>query len=103
VVADALLKELRDPRLGFSTVTGAKITNDLAHATVFVTVMGDDEARATALEALNRAARFLRGRLGKVLGTRVVPELHFELDLSQEHARRIDEILSGLHRKESAD
>ena len=102
VVADALLTQLRDPRLGSSAVTGARVTRDLSHATIYIAARGDEEARASALEAFRGAGGFLRARLGKALSTRVVPELRFELDRSEEQGRKIDAILADLHREEPA-
>jgi ribosome-binding factor A len=96
VIADLLLTELRDPRIGFVTVTGVQVSNDLAVATVRVSIMGSDEERARALEGLESAAGYLRGRVGRALTTRVVPELRFELDHGLEHAARINRILGDL-------
>jgi ribosome-binding factor A len=100
VVTDALMREVRDPRVGFVTVTGVQVTNDLSHATVSVSVPGDDAARDRALEGLRSAAGFLRSRAAKTLTTRTVPELHFELDRGLAHAARIDELLNEIRREE---
>ena len=100
VVADLLLTELRDPRIGFVTVTGVQVTNELSVATVRVSVMGSEAEQALALVGLERAAGFLRTRLGRVLTTRGVPELRFELDRGQEHAARINKILNQLKPEE---
>ena len=102
VVADALVTEVRDPRIGFVTVTSVQITPDLAHARVRVSVMGEPADKERALEGLLSAAGFLRGKLTKVLRTRVVPELHFELDRGLEHAARIEALLADL-KDEAAD
>jgi ribosome-binding factor A len=103
VVADALLTELRDPRIGFVTVTAARVSNDLSHATVLVSVMGEAADKEKALEGLRSAAGFLRSRLGKVLASRVIPELSFELDRGLEHAQRINHILAELRAGERKD
>ena len=100
VIADLLLTELRDPRIGFVTVTGVQVTNDLSVATVRVSVMGEPAERAAALEGLESAAGFLRGRVGKALTTRIVPELRFELDRGLEHAARINQILGELKQED---
>jgi ribosome-binding factor A len=100
VVTDALMREVRDPRVGFITVTSVQVTNDLSHATVMVSVPGDDAARDRALEGLRSAAGFLRSRVARTLTTRTVPELHFELDRGLAHAARIDELLNELRREE---
>jgi ribosome-binding factor A len=96
VIADLLLTELRDPRIGFVTVTGVNVTNDLSVATVRVSVMGEPAERDAALTGLASAAGFLRTRVGKALTTRVVPEIRFELDRGLEHAARINRILGEL-------
>jgi len=96
VIADLLLTELRDPRIGFVTVTGVQVTPDLSVATVRVSVMGTEEERTTALEGLASAAGFLRRQVGRTLSTRLTPELRFELDRGLEHAARINRILGEL-------
>jgi ribosome-binding factor A len=100
VIADALAREVRDPRVGFVTVTGVLVTNDLSHARVMVSVPGDDTAKAKAMEGLQSAAGFLRSRAARALTTRTVPELHFELDKGFEHAARIEELLQSIRREE---
>jgi ribosome-binding factor A len=99
VVADALARDVRDPRVGFVTVTAVRVTNELSHARVLVSVHGDDAAKASALEGLESAAGFLRSRVARALTTRTVPELHFELDRGLEHATRINELLDELKRE----
>jgi ribosome-binding factor A len=100
VVTDALMREVRDPRVGFVTVTAVQVTNDLSHATVMVSVPGDEAARERAIAGLRSAAGFLRSRVAKTLTTRTVPELHFELDRGLAHAARIDELLNEIRREE---
>ena len=100
VIADALAREVRDPRVGFVTVTGVLVTNDLSHARVMVRVPGDDTEKAKAMEGLQSAAGFLRSRAARSLTTRTVPELHFELDKGFEHAARIEELLQSIRREE---
>ena len=100
VVADALAREIRDPRVGFVTLTGVTVTQDLSHAKIRVSVPGDEDAKQRALEGLRSAAGFLRTRVAKALTTRTVPELHFELDRGLEHAARINEVLASLKQEE---
>ena len=95
-VAEFLTGEVRDPRIGFVTVTGVEVTPDLSHARVRVSVMGIEEERARSLEGLASAARYLRAQLAKGLTLRVTPELHFELDRGLEHAQHIDRVLKQL-------
>ncbi|HJR51602.1 MAG TPA: 30S ribosome-binding factor RbfA [Gemmatimonadales bacterium] len=100
VIAEALTREIRDPRVGFVTVTGVLVTNDLSHARVTVSVPGDDAEKTRALQGLQSAAGFLRSRAARALTTRTVPELHFELDKGVEHAARIEELLESIRREE---
>ena len=99
VIADALTREVRDPRVGFVTLTGVLVTNDLSHARIMVTVPGEEADKARALEGLQSAAGFLRTRAARSLSTRSVPELHFELDRGLEHAARISELLNDIRRE----
>lgn len=100
VIADALTREVRDPRVGFVTVTGVIVTNDLSHARVMVSIPGDEAEKTRALQGLQSAAGFLRSRAARALTTRTVPELHFELDKGVEHAARIEELLESIRREE---
>ena len=100
VITDALAREVRDPRVGFVTVTGVLVSNDLSHARVMVSVPGEDAEKDRALEGLHSAAGFLRSRAARALTTRSVPELHFELDRGLEHAARINELLNTIRREE---
>jgi ribosome-binding factor A len=103
VVSDALLNEVRDPRIKLVTVTRVEATGDLSWATVFVSVMTEDETeRLTTLEGLESASGFLRSKLARSLSTRIVPELKFELDRGREHAARINAVLADLKREEPA-
>lgn len=91
-----LTGDVRDPRIGFVTVTGVDVSPDLSHANVRVSVMGSDEEKARSLEGLASAARYLRVQLSQLLHLRTSPELHFHLDRGLEHAQRIDEVLREL-------
>jgi ribosome-binding factor A len=99
VITDALAREVRDPRVGFVTVTGLLVTNDLSHARVMVSIPGEESDKSRALEGLQSAAGFLRTRAARALTTRSVPQLHFELDRGLEHATRIGELLNGIRRE----
>lgn len=91
-----LAGDVRDPRIGFVTVTGVEVSPDLGHAKVRVSVMGTDEEKARSLEGLASAARYLRAQLAQELRLRTSPELHFHLDRGIEHAQRIDQVLKEL-------
>jgi ribosome-binding factor A len=95
VVAEALAREVRDPRVGRVTITSVTVTPDLSYAKVWV-LCGEGDDRARALEGLASAAGFLRSKVARALTTRITPELTFEPDRGQEHAQRIDAILAAL-------
>jgi ribosome-binding factor A len=100
VIAEGLARDVRDPRVGFVTVTGVLVTSDLSHARIMVSVPGQEADRERALDGLRSAAGFLRSRAARALSTRTVPELHFEADLGLAHAARINQLLEGLQREE---
>jgi ribosome-binding factor A len=95
-VAAFLTDGVRDPRIGFVTVTGVDVSGDLAHARIRVSVMGAEEEKARSLEGLASAAGFLRAQLARELPLRITPELRFELDRGLEHAQQIDRMLRDL-------
>ena len=92
-LAKLIQQEIKDPQVGFVSVSDVEVTRDLAHAKVFVTVFQPEKAEAS-LQALRRAAAFLRTRLGRELRLRHVPELHFIHDDSVEQGSRIDDLIS---------
>jgi ribosome-binding factor A len=94
-VATFLAEGAKDPRIrAFVTVTGVDITRDLRHASVFVSLMGDEADRATTLEGLANLASHLRSHVGKALRLRVAPEIEFRVDDSIARAARIDSLLA---------
>jgi ribosome-binding factor A len=101
VLADIIATDLRDPRVGFVTVTGVAVTNDYSVARVRVSVMGSEEEKTESLAGLQRASGYLRSALAAEVEMRSVPELRFELDRGLEHMNRINEILDGLDQAES--
>ena len=93
IVAEALEKRVKDPRLGFVTVTDTRVTNDLQHATVFYTVLGDPEEQAATRAALESAKGVLRSEVGRRTGVRLTPTLEFVADAVPENAAHIEELL----------
>jgi ribosome-binding factor A len=93
IVAEALEKRVKDPRLGFVTVTDTKITNDLQHATIFYTVFGDAEEKVASAAALESAKGVLRSEVGRRTGIRLTPTLEFIADAIPENAAHIEELL----------
>jgi ribosome-binding factor A len=94
IVAETLELRVKDPRLGFVTITDARVTGDLRDATVFYTVFGDDEARAATAAALESAKGVLRTEVGRQTGVRHTPSLTFVADALPDSARTIDEALA---------
>ncbi len=93
ILAERLEKGLRDPRLGFVTITDVKVSGDLQHATVFYTVLGDDEEREASAAALGSATGYLRSEVAKNLNVRLAPSLEFVQDALPETAGHLDELL----------
>ena len=93
VLSDAITKDLKDPRVGFVTVTGVKTSPDLRHARVYVSVLGDAETRDATLEGLASAHGFLQGRLAAELKLKHTPALAFEYDESIDRGMRISRLL----------
>lgn len=93
IVAGALETEIKDPRLGFITVTDVRVTGDLQQASVFYTVLGNDEDRSNTAAALESAKGRLRSLVGSQLGIRLTPTLEFHLDAVPETAASLDRAL----------
>lgn len=102
VLAERLEKGLRDPRLGFVTITDVKVTGDLQHASVFFTVLGTTEERAASAEALTSAKGLLRSEVGKQLNTRLTPTLEFIPDAIPENADHIAALLQEARERDAA-
>jgi ribosome-binding factor A len=93
IVAKRLERGLRDPRLGFVTITDVKVTGDLQHASVFYTVYGSEEERKDSAAALKAATGMLRSEVGKNITARLTPSLEFIADAIPENAALIDDLL----------
>ncbi|QZN84536.1 30S ribosome-binding factor RbfA [Cellulomonas sp. C5510] len=101
VVAQMLDTRVKDPRLGFVTVTDVRVTGDLQHASVFYTVLGDDEAREGTAAALESAKGLIRSEVGKQTGVRLTPTLEFHLDAVPETAAHLDAALLEAARRDA--
>ena len=97
IVAEMLERRIKDPRLGFVTVTDVRLTGDSREATVFYTVMGTDADRAGTAVALASATGIIRSEVGKQLGMKFTPTVGFVLDAVPETAQQIDELLAKAH------
>lgn len=93
IIAERLQRGIRDPRMGYATITDVKVTGDLQQATVFYTVLGTDEERKKTQEAFTAATGMFRTEVGKHLSTRLVPTLEFVPDALPETAEDIERLL----------
>lgn len=103
VLSDAITQELKDPRVGFVTVTSVRTSTDLRHARVYVSVLGDEEARAAGLEGLRSATGFLQRKVGRAVRMKYTPEITFAYDDSVDRGLRINELLRDLPPTERDD
>lgn len=91
-----LSREVKDPGVHFATVTGVETTDDLRHAKIFVSILGDEKTRQESMAGLDRAKGFLRRELGRRLQLRYTPEIQFRLDTSLDHAMKIKGLLNQI-------
>lgn len=92
--------ELKDPRIGFLTVTGVDVNSDLTHATIHVSVLGDEAEQRQTMAALQRAKGVVKHDIGDWLQIRTVPDISFKLDTSLERGTRVLEIIKGLEQEQ---
>lgn len=90
-------RKIKDPRVGFVTVTDVAVTGDLQQATVYITSLGNDRERSETLKALEKASGFIRSEIGSRIRLRRTPEIAFAFDASIEYGNKIDALLRGLH------
>lgn len=102
VVAEMLERRIKDPRLGFVTITDVRLTGDGQQATIFWTVLGSDDDAAGTAAALESAKGVLRSEVSRQLGTRIVPTLTFVRDALPEEARHLDEVLARAKAQDEA-
>lgn len=97
---DIINNKLKDPRVGFLTITDVQPTNDLSLAKVYFTVLGNDKERQDTFKGLEKATGFLKSELGQRMRLRIIPELQFEYDESIEYGNRIEQLIQGLHKQD---
>lgn len=102
-ISGLLLREVKDPHIGFITITDVEVSKDLQVAKVYYTILGDEKQLRESAQALNRASRFIKRQLGKRLRMRYIPDIIFKYDHSLEYGNRIDDILSHLENSEKTD
>nr|WP_092067721.1 30S ribosome-binding factor RbfA [Dendrosporobacter quercicolus]NSL46739.1 30S ribosome-binding factor RbfA [Dendrosporobacter quercicolus DSM 1736]SDL62302.1 ribosome-binding factor A [Dendrosporobacter quercicolus] len=96
-----ILNELKDPRIGFVTVTQVEATGDLHSAKIYVSLMGSDEQKASTWAGLQKAQGYIRSEIGKRIRLRFTPELSFELDESLDYSVKIQELLIKIKEEEA--
>lgn len=101
IVASMLDTKIKDPRLGFVTITDVRVTGDLQNAAIFYTVLGDETARTRTAAALESCKGLLRSEVGKQTGVRLTPTLEFHLDSVPETAQQITDALSEAQRRDA--
>lgn len=101
VVAQLLEGKIKDPRLGFVTITDTRVTGDLQHASIFYTVLGDDDQRASTAAALESAKGVIRSAVGKDLGVRITPSIQFFPDALPENALALESLLETVHQRDA--
>jgi ribosome-binding factor A len=97
-----LQRELKDPRIGFTTVTAVEMSADLRYSRIFVSVLGTPEEQQATMDALASAKGFIRRELASRLDLRFAPDIQFKLDTSAEYSDRISRLLNELKQEESA-
>ena len=101
-ISALLVKGLKDPRIGFVTITAVETTPDLHLARVFFTVMGEEQTRRDSAAGLKSCASFLRRELGKRLRMRYVPDLLFVYDTSIDYGNRIEALIKQIHNRDDS-
>lgn len=96
-ISKIVQRGLKDPRIGFTTITKVDVTDNLKLAKVFVSVMGSEQEKSATLDGLNSAKGYIRNTLGKNLYLRYLPELDFRQDDNADHVEKISRILNELH------
>jgi ribosome-binding factor A len=102
-ISRMLIREIKDPRIGFVTITRAKASKDLRFVKVYFSVLGDQSAREDSLRGLNSAVGFMRRELGRRLRLRYVPDIVFSFDPSLEHMSRLAELIQEIHEDEKPE
>lgn len=100
-VGNMLLRDLKDPRLGFITVTGVRVTGDLREATIYVSLFGKEEDKKESMLVLEKSKGFIRKELGKRLKIYYTPEIAFEEDKSLDYGMHIEGLLKKIHKEDA--
>lgn len=101
-LSEIISRKLKDPRIGFVTVTDVAVTGDLQQATVYISVLGDSDQKEKTLKGLETAKGFMRSEIGQRIRLRKTPELFFEFDESIEYGHKIENLISKIHAEEKS-
>lgn len=101
-ISNMLQRDLKDPRLGFATVTDVRVSGDLQHVQVYVSILGDDVSRQQTMEALESARGYVRSEIGRRVQLRLTPEITFAYDDSIERGARLLRLISEVQSEEVA-
>lgn len=96
-VSQMLMRGMKDPRIGFTTVTDVEVTGDLRQATIYVSLFGSDKEKKDTLQALKHARGHVRSELGRILNLRHVPEIDFDQDTSLDYSMHIESLLHEIN------
>ena len=103
LVSGLLVKEIKDPRIGFATITGVEVSDDLHYARIFFSVIGDDEQKKETEKGLNSAKGFIRREIGRELRMKYIPEIIFRYDQSIDQGDRIETLLRQISSETKPD
>lgn len=101
-VSQIIQYELKDPGIGFVTITGVEVSDDLKHAKIFYSVLGDESAKKESSSALKRACGFVQHEIGRRLRLKYTPEIYFQFDPSVEYGARIETLIKEIHNSEKS-
>ncbi|WP_172369681.1 30S ribosome-binding factor RbfA [Sporosarcina jiandibaonis] len=96
-LGEIILQRVKDPRIGFVTVTDVEVTGDLQNAIIFISVLGNDSEKEATLQGLDKAKGFIRTEIGKRIRLRVTPEIEFAFDESIAYGNRIETLLTQVN------
>lgn len=99
-LGEIISRKLKDPRIGFVTVTDVEVTGDLQQATIFISVLGDEKEREETLLGLSKATGFIRSEIGQRIRLRKTPEISFQYDGSIDYGNRIESLLNKIQAEE---
>ncbi|WP_017471928.1 30S ribosome-binding factor RbfA [Amphibacillus jilinensis] len=99
-LGDLITRKIKDPRVGFVTITDVEVTGDLQQATVFLTILGDKQEQQDTLDGLSKAKGFIRSEIGHRIRLRKTPELFFKIDETIETGNRIEKLLRDLNQSD---